>query len=262
MSRSSFLPNRLCLQKPSCGAIAGILVFIFLLMEGLVWAWAKGLLRWQFTPSQNAPSPTQPPKRQLSDSWTKDSKANCKRRVLQPPSTISTTGARQFPVATPLVRPVAHRNDRYSVALRPCALWSRSFRPSPRQADLMIVSGTVTKKMAPQVVRLFKQMPSPKYVIAMGAVPFPGAFQAGLQRAEGDRSIHPCRCSYTRMPSTTGGLVARHHDPAAKDCPRHASSSRRKEERPSVLPHFVPEHGSHDHSHPSTMSYGIGARQK
>jgi NADH-quinone oxidoreductase subunit B len=43
------------------------------------------------------------------------------------------------------------------------------FRPSPRQADLMIVSGTVTKKMAPQVVRLFNQMPEPKYVIAMGA---------------------------------------------------------------------------------------------
>jgi len=42
-------------------------------------------------------------------------------------------------------------------------------RPSPRQCDLMIVSGTVTKKMVPQVVRLFNQMPEPKYVLAMGA---------------------------------------------------------------------------------------------
>jgi NADH-quinone oxidoreductase subunit B len=42
------------------------------------------------------------------------------------------------------------------------------FRPSPRQADVMIVSGTVTTKMAPSVRRLYDQMPEPKYVIAMG----------------------------------------------------------------------------------------------
>jgi len=42
------------------------------------------------------------------------------------------------------------------------------FRPSPRQADVMIVSGTVTTKMAPAVRRLYDQMPDPKYVIAMG----------------------------------------------------------------------------------------------
>jgi len=43
------------------------------------------------------------------------------------------------------------------------------FRPSPRQADLMIVAGTVTLKMAPVLKRVWEQMPDPKWCISMGA---------------------------------------------------------------------------------------------
>ena len=46
---------------------------------------------------------------------------------------------------------------------------SEVFRATPRQADLLICAGTITHKMAPALLKLYQQMPEPKYVIAMGA---------------------------------------------------------------------------------------------
>jgi len=63
---------------------------------------------------------------------------------------------------------------------------SEFFRPSPRQADVLLVSGTITKKMAPQVMRIYDQMPEPKYVIAMGSCAISGGpFRFGYNVVRG-----------------------------------------------------------------------------
>jgi NADH-quinone oxidoreductase subunit B len=64
-------------------------------------------------------------------------------------------------------------------------------RFSPRQADCMIVSGTVTYKMAPQVRRIFDQMPAPKWVIAMGACASSGGMYRSYATLQGVDRILP-----------------------------------------------------------------------
>ncbi len=68
-----------------------------------------------------------------------------------------------------------------------------AFRASPRQADLMIVAGTVTYKMASRVKRLYNQMPEPKYVMAMGACTIGGGpyFKNGYHVVKGVDLVVP-----------------------------------------------------------------------
>src|SRR5207248_7356531 len=88
----------------------------------------------------------------------------------------------QFGLACCAIELIATTMSRFDLA----RFGAEVFRPSPRQADLMIVAGTVTKKMAPQVVRLFNQMPEPKYVIAMGACAISGGpFKQGYNVLKG-----------------------------------------------------------------------------
>jgi len=151
----------------------------------------------------------------------------------------------QFGLACCAIEMIATTMSRYDLA----RFGAEVFRPSPRQADLMIVAGTVTKKMAPQVVRLFNQMPEPKYVIAMGACAISGGpFKQGYNVLKGIDRFLPVDVHIPGCPPRPEALIEafmtlqRQIDAqtlSGPNRPRHLDPN-----APSEFP--VPEFGEHD----------------
>ena len=126
---------------------------------------------------------------------------------------------------------------------------SEVFRPSPRQADLMIVAGTVTKKMAPQVVRLYNQMPEPKYVIAMGACAISGGpFKSGYNVLKGIDRYLPVDVYIPGCPprpeALLHGLITLQKKIGAQTLTGPGRPRHLREDAPGEYP--VPAHGPYD----------------
>jgi len=151
----------------------------------------------------------------------------------------------QFGLACCAIEMIATTMARYDLA----RFGAEVFRPSPRQADLMIVAGTVTKKMAPQVVRLYNQMAEPKYVIAMGACAISGGpFKQGYNVLKGIDRFIPVDIHIPGCPPRPEALIHAFMTLQQKiseqqltgvNRPRHLNA-----DLPSEFP--VPQFGEHD----------------
>ena len=198
-------PWTMALRDLGWVGLAQIMVFFLILLTGYVYVWRKGVLDWGSREGLNGfPQHATASAEERAGMAPQVELARRDRsfRKLDPDELgiLTTTVERvvqwarrsalwpvTFGLACCAIEMMAMTCSRYDIA----RFGAEAFRASPRQADLMIVAGRLSRKMAPVLRRIYDQMPEPKYVISMGACASVGGVFDNYALVQGVDNIVP-----------------------------------------------------------------------
>ncbi len=167
--------------------VAAMGIFTFFVLETLVYVWKRGALDWnvrrraRYLPGRGGPGRVSVRRTQPTNilTTTIDKAARWAQSRSMFPAT--------FGLACCAIEMMATGAAHYDLA----RFGMEVFRASPRQADLMIVAGRVSQKMAPVLRQVFDQMPDPKWVISMGACASTGGMFNNYALVQGVDQVVP-----------------------------------------------------------------------